>query len=137
MLRASLTHVRTKGVAFALAAAIGTAVAMGSMAVASQRAHACADERARTRVDGVVLDREGHGVAGALVVARRAGVSTLGDPLAAGVLTDRDGRFRMSGLPPGDYAFVSLCAGAIAATPEMPVFDRLVVTISLAEATRT
>lgn len=134
MVRASLTRVRRTGLA--VAALIGIAVAVGTVAFASQRAHACATDR-DTRVEGVVIDREGHGVAGAFVVARRAGVSTLGDPLATGVTTDRDGRFRIVGLPPGEYAFVALRAGAIGGTPEMPVIDRLVVTISLAEATRT
>jgi hypothetical protein len=134
MLRASLTLVRTKGLA--IAALIGIAVAAGSVAATSQRAHACATQR-ETLVQGTVIDREGHGVSGALVVARRAGVSTLGDPLATGVTSDRDGRFRIVGLPPGEYAFVALRAGAIGATPEMPVIDQLVVTISLAEATRT
>jgi hypothetical protein len=117
--------------ALALALA-GTGAIAGQVAAASQR-WACASWA--TRVDGVVVDREGHGIAGALVVARP--VRWPAPALGGGVVTDRDGRFRMVGLPPGDYAFVSLVRGAIATTPEMPVVDRLIVSISLGgEATR-
>ncbi len=88
-----------------------------------------------TRVDGVVLDREGHGVAGALVVPRAPGLG--GDPLAGGVVTDREGRFHIVGLAPGEYWFVALHGGyPLGTTPAMPVDDRLVVSISLSgEAT--
>ena len=133
-MRASRTRVRTTGYAcIAIAAMVGTA----AVTAASRRADACATAPSPTRVTGVVVDREGPGVAGAFVVPERAGVSTLADPLDSGVTTDRDGRFEIVGLPPGDYAFVSVRAGAIGATPEMPVIDRLVVTISIAGATRT
>jgi len=114
------------------------AILAGTFAIAraAARPHECTSWG--TRVDGVVVDREGHGVAGALVVARPTdGVAGARDPLAGGVMTDRSGHFRIEGLPPGDYAFVSLVRGAIATTPEMPVVDRLIVSISLtAEATK-
>ena len=112
------------------------AILAGTVAIASAaaRPHECTSWG--TRVDGVVVDHEGHGVAGAFVVARPSDGGAR-DPLAGGVVTDRTGHFRIEGLPPGEYAFVSLVRGAIATTPEMPVVDRLIVSISLtAEATR-
>jgi hypothetical protein len=88
-----------------------------------------------TTVDGVVVDREGHGVAGALVVP--CPVTGGGAPLAGSVVTDRTGHFHLVGLAPGDYYFVSLSGGRLGTTPSMPVDGRLLVSISLGvEATR-
>ena len=90
-------------------------------------------------VDGVVVDREGHGVPGALVIARPAAPAMeIVDPIGGAVVTDRAGHFHIGGLGPGDYFFVSVQSGHIGATPAMPVDGGLRVTISLAiEATRT
>ena len=119
----------------AIVAIVATGAVARSVSAASQRPAASVSWA--TTVDGVVVDREGHGVAGALVVARPTVGAVAGDPLAGGVVTDRNGHFRLVGLPPGDYWFISLHRGAIGSTPDMPVFDRLVVTISLGgQATR-
>jgi hypothetical protein len=114
-------------------------LAMGASAVVAQTVWAASRSPEcvswGTAVDGVVVDHEGHGVAGAVVVARP--VTGGGDPLAGSVVTDRDGHFRIVGLAPGDYWFVSLCGGQVGTTPSMPVDGRLQVSISLGiEATR-
>jgi Carboxypeptidase regulatory-like domain len=81
-----------------------------------------------THVVGTVVDREGHGVAGARVMAR----PTSGERPATDTVTDAAGRFRFVGLPPGDYWFVGIHGGyPIGATPSMPVSDRLEVSIAL------
>ena len=118
--------------------AIGAFVCATAFAIATSPAFAdAARPRAKaTLVDGMVVDREGHGLGGALVVARLANATSAGDPLAGGVVTDRAGRFHLVGLPPGEYVFVALRGDQLGVTPEMPVVDHLSVTIWMDEATR-
>jgi hypothetical protein len=86
------------------------------------------DPASPTRVVGTVVDREGHGVAGARVMAR----PTSGERAATDTITDADGHFRFVGLAPGDYWFVGIHGGyPIGATPSLPVADRLEVSIAL------
>jgi len=88
-----------------------------------------------TDVFGRVVDAQGHAVAGVLVVARPVR-GAAGDPLGGGVLTDRQGRFRIVGLPPGKYWFVAIHGGyPFGFTPAMPVEDHLEVAITLDDAT--
>jgi hypothetical protein len=107
-------------------------------AIATSPAQAAARPRAQpTLVDGVVVDREGHGIGGALVVPRLANATPApGDPLVGGVVADRAGRFRLIGLPPGEYVFIAVRGADIGVTPEMPVVDHLTVTIWIDQATR-
>jgi protocatechuate 3,4-dioxygenase beta subunit len=61
-----------------------------------------------TVVTGAVLDPEGHGIAGARVLARVAEDEPWFGERAA--ITDATGHFELLGLPPGRYAFVALHA---------------------------
>ena len=108
-----------------------------AFAIATSPAVAGARPRAQpTLVDGLVVDREGHGVGGAIVLARLANATPGGDPLAGGVMTDRAGRFHLVGLPAGEYVFVAFLGDQQGMSPAMPVVDHLHVTIWLDEATR-
>jgi hypothetical protein len=125
---------RRRDLQLAIGALVLTAGAIATSPAAMAEA---ARTRARpTQVDGVVVDREGHGLGGAVVLARLANATPAGDPLAGGVLTDTAGHFRLVGLPPGEYVFIALRGEEIGTTPEMPVVDRLTVTIWMDEATR-
>ncbi len=87
--------------------------------------------RAPTAVRGAVADPAGHAIAGALIVPRSSNPRAL--PALA--VSDRLGQFEFIGLPPGEYAFVAIHLGyAVAATPAMPVEDRLRVSIILTGA---
>ncbi len=87
-----------------------------------------------THVVGEVVDREGHGVAGATVIARPIAM-----PVALGlaarsvhVVTDGSGHFQITGLPPGTYWFIALhSAYPVGSSPAVPVVDRLEVAIRL------
>ena len=128
----SLTRMRRRERRLAVLVLVGASAIATSPAIASARRPPAQP----TLVDGVVVDREGHGLGGALVVARLANATSAGDPLAGGVVADRAGRFRLVGLPPGEYVFVALRGTELGATPEMPVVDHLNVTIWIDLATR-
>jgi len=115
-------------VAAACASIVGTAEAAARHATARRHDAAATAPPRPTRVVGTVVDREGHGIAGARVMARPAD----GARAATDTVTDAAGRFRFVGLPPGDYWFVGIHGGyPIGATPAMPVADRLEVSIAL------
>jgi Carboxypeptidase regulatory-like domain len=141
MRRALSDRMRWTGRALIAVVALPGVGAIARTAAASRepcRASASASMSWATAVDGVVVDHEGHAIAGALVVARPAAEHTQRpDPLAGGVVTDRDGRFHMNGLVPGEYWFVAIHGGLpFGTTPAMPVDDRLRVSIALtAQAT--
>jgi len=89
--------------------------------------------RYATEVVGRVVDGEGHGIAGVSVIATPV-ASTLTSPHPAGacVVTDRLGRFRLVGIPPGDYWFIGIHGDyPFGMTPALPVGDRLEVAITL------
>ena len=82
-----------------------------------------------TEVFGRVTDRHGRGIAGVSVIATPV---TMPRPLGRAVVTDHLGRFRLVGLPPGDYWFLGIHGEyPFGMTPAMPVADRLEVAITL------
>jgi hypothetical protein len=84
-----------------------------------------------TEVVGRVVDAAGHAIAGASVIASPA--TTTGDGRTSKtVVSDRFGRFRLIGLPPGEYWFIGIHGDhPFGITPAMPVVDRLEVAITL------
>lgn len=129
-----------------LALVVCTSIQAAARAATNDRASACASSTAErdahepawlaphnrvtavTAVRGEVADPAGHAIAGALIVSHAA--TALALPALA--VSDRLGHFEFVGLPPGEYCFVAIHLGyAIAATPQMPVEDRLRVSITL------
>ena len=82
-----------------------------------------------TLVWGRVVDRHGRGVAGVSVIATPVVERR---PVGRNVVTDHLGRFRIVGLPPGDYWFIGVHGEhPFGMTPAMPVANRLEVAITL------
>jgi hypothetical protein len=110
-------------------------VAIASPALATTHPHAPDPCKVvySTEVIGRVVDGQGHAVAGVSVIAQR----TTGDarPAHRTAISDRFGRFRLIGLPPGEYWFIGFHGDhPFGVTPAMPVVDRLEVAITLDQA---
>ena len=86
-----------------------------------------------TEVIGRVVDDKGRAVAGVSVIAQRA--TDDDQPAHRTAVSDRHGRFRLIGLPPGEYWFIGIHGDhPFGITPAMPVVDRLEVAITLDQA---
>jgi hypothetical protein len=119
-----------RGVVTGLVAALLVAVASPALATTHPHAPDPCKVVHRTEVIGRVVDGKGHAVAGVSVIARRA--TDDDQPVGRTAVSDRFGRFRLIGLPPGEYWFIGIHGDhPFGVTPAMPVVDRLEVAITL------
>jgi protocatechuate 3,4-dioxygenase beta subunit len=82
----------------------------------------------QTLVVGTVLDADGHAVPNASVIARPVS----GEKPIGTIVTDRQGHFRLVGIPPGEYWFLGFHGDhPFGMTPALPVGERLEVEIVL------
>jgi hypothetical protein len=113
--------------------ALGIGVAAPALASSSDHTRS-ARSRAerpvfRTEVVGFVVDADGRAIAGVSVIATPVRSPR---PIGSSTVTDRHGRFRMIGLPPGDYWFIGIHGDhPFGITPALPVGERLEVSITL------
>lgn len=119
------------GMVIACAFALALALTTGTRADASEAPDLVPTaEPPATQVEGAVLDRDGHGVDGATVIARPVGLAVA----SFETLTDRRGRFHLDGLPPGSYWFIAFHPDHPAgSSPAIPVVGHVEIAIHLDE----
>ncbi len=84
-------------------------------------------------LSGVAASPGGQPAADARVVLAQENLPTSGCPLAASVLTDQNGGFRLPGLAPGDYRVAALPDSPLARCQDLPALRR---TLAAAEKVR-